>query len=65
MSPGLGVRILGEVSKKYAEPLRKADKIIIEPPLAHGLYDQVCQAFAVLLPVRSVAVMGDGVATTG
>jgi GMP synthase (glutamine-hydrolysing) len=58
--PGLGVRILGEVSKQYADLLRKADKIFIDELHAHGLYDQTSQAFAVFLPVRSVAVMGDG-----
>ena len=58
--PGLGVRILGEVSKPYADLLRGADRIFIEELHAHGLYDQTSQAFAVFLPVRSVAVMGDG-----
>jgi GMP synthase (glutamine-hydrolysing) len=58
--PGLGVRILGEVSKQYADLLRKADRIFIEELHRHGLYDQTSQAFAVFLPVRSVAVMGDG-----
>jgi len=58
--PGLGVRILGEVSKQYADLLRKADRIFIEELNRHGLYDQTSQAFAVFLPVRSVAVMGDG-----
>ena len=58
--PGLGVRILGEVSKPYADLLRKADRIFIDELHAHGLYDKTSQAFAVFLPVRSVAVMGDG-----
>ena len=58
--PGLGVRILGEVSKEYADLLRKADRIFIDELRAHGLYDKTSQAFAVFLPVRSVAVMGDG-----
>ncbi len=58
--PGLGVRILGEVSQEYADLLRKADKIFIDELRAHGLYDKTSQAFAVFLPVRSVAVMGDG-----
>ena len=57
--PGLGVRILGEVRKEYADLLRRADHIFIEELRAHGLYDQVSQAFAVFLPVRSVGVMGD------
>ncbi len=54
------MRILGEVTKEYADLLRRADAIFIEELRAHGLYDQVSQAFAVFLPVRSVAVMGDG-----
>jgi GMP synthase (glutamine-hydrolysing) len=58
--PGLGVRILGEVKKEYADLLRKADAIFIEELRKHGLYDKTSQAFAVFLPVRSVAVMGDG-----
>jgi GMP synthase (glutamine-hydrolysing) len=58
--PGLGVRILGEVKKEYADLLRKADHIFIEELRKHGLYDKTSQAFAVFLPVRSVAVMGDG-----
>ena len=58
--PGLGVRILGEVTRQYADLLRTADRIFIDELRAHGLYDQVSQAFAVFLPVRSVAVMGDG-----
>lgn len=58
--PGLGVRILGEVTRPYADLLRKADKIFIDELHAHGLYDKTSQAFAVFLPVRSVAVMGDG-----
>jgi GMP synthase (glutamine-hydrolysing) len=58
--PGLGVRILGEVNKEYAGILRRADHIFIEELRRHELYDQVSQAFAVFLPVKSVAVMGDG-----
>ena len=58
--PGLGVRILGEVKKEYADLLRKADAIFIEELYRHGLYDKVSQAFAVFLPVKSVGVMGDG-----
>ncbi len=58
--PGLGVRILGEVRKEYADLLRKADAIFIDELRAHGLYDRVSQAFAVFLPVKSVGVMGDG-----
>jgi GMP synthase (glutamine-hydrolysing) len=58
--PGLGVRILGEVRKEYADLLRRADAIYIEELRRHDLYDRVSQAFAVFLPVRSVGVMGDG-----
>jgi GMP synthase (glutamine-hydrolysing) len=58
--PGLGVRILGPVSREAADLLRKADAIFIEELRRHDLYDRVSQAFAVFLPVRSVAVMGDG-----
>jgi len=58
--PGLGVRILGPVTREAAELLRRADAIYIEELRAHGLYDRVAQAMAVFLPVRSVAVMGDG-----
>jgi GMP synthase (glutamine-hydrolysing) len=58
--PGLGVRILGEVKKSYADLLRRADAVFIEELRKHSLYDKVSQAFAVFLPVRSVGVMGDG-----
>ncbi len=58
--PGLGVRILGEVKKEYADLLRLADDIFISELYKHELYDKVSQAFAVFLPVRSVGVMGDG-----
>ena len=58
--PGLGVRILGEVKKTYADLLRKADAIFIEELYRHDLYDKTSQAFAVFLPVKSVGVMGDG-----
>jgi GMP synthase (glutamine-hydrolysing) len=58
--PGLGVRILGEVRKEYADLLRQADDIFITELRRHGLYEKVSQAFAVFLPVRSVGVMGDG-----
>jgi GMP synthase (glutamine-hydrolysing) len=57
--PGLGVRILGEVRKEYADLLRRADAIYIEELRRHDLYDRTSQAFAVFLPVRSVGVMGD------
>ena len=58
--PGLGVRILGEVTLEYADMLREADAIFLEELRREGLYDRVAQAFAVFLPVRSVGVMGDG-----
>jgi GMP synthase (glutamine-hydrolysing) len=58
--PGLGVRILGEIRKAYADLLRRADAIFIEELRREDLYDKVSQAFAVFLPVRSVGVMGDG-----
>jgi len=57
--PGLGVRILGEVSKERADVLRQADHIFIEELYRADLYDKVSQAFAVFLPVRSVGVVGD------
>ncbi|MES9964646.1 MAG: glutamine-hydrolyzing GMP synthase [Candidatus Sedimenticola sp. 20ELBAFRAG] len=57
--PGLGVRILGEVKKEYADILRQADHIYIEELRNHDLYDQVSQAFTVFLPVKSVGVVGD------
>ena len=58
--PGLGVRILGEVKREYADLLREADAIFIEELRKAGLYDKVSQAFVVFLPVKSVGVMGDG-----
>jgi GMP synthase (glutamine-hydrolysing) len=58
--PGLGVRILGEVKKEYADLLRRADAIFIEELRSSGWYDRTSQAFAVFLPVKSVGVMGDG-----
>jgi GMP synthase (glutamine-hydrolysing) len=65
--PGLGVRILGEVKKDYADLLRRADAIFIDELRAHidpatgkSWYDLTSQAFAVFLPVKSVGVMGDG-----
>lgn len=58
--PGLGVRVLGEVKKEYCDILRRADAVFIEELRKADLYNQVSQAFAVFLPVRSVGVMGDG-----
>ena len=57
--PGLGVRILGEVTKDKTLILQEADSIFIEELIKADLYDQVSQAFAVLLPVKSVGVVGD------
>jgi len=58
--PGLAVRLLGEVLRDKLETLRLADAIVVEEIRRAGLYEKVWQAFAVLLPVRSVGVMGDG-----
>ena len=57
--PGLAIRIPGEVTKEKADVLRKADSIYIEEIKKAGLYDSIWQAFAVLLPVQTVGVMGD------
>ncbi len=57
--PGLAIRMIGEVSRASLEMLREADAIILEEIEASGWYEHVWQAFAVLLPVRSVGVMGD------
>ncbi|MEM9182618.1 MAG: glutamine-hydrolyzing GMP synthase [Pseudomonadota bacterium] len=58
--PGLGVRILGEVKEEFADLLARADDVFIECLHEAGLYDDVSQAFAVFLPVKSVGVVGDG-----
>jgi len=58
--PGLGVRILGEVKKEFADVLRLADDIFIKELRSHDLYDKVSQAFVVFLPIKSVGVTGDG-----
>ncbi|MAL94358.1 MAG: glutamine-hydrolyzing GMP synthase [Haliea sp.] len=58
--PGLGVRILGEVKKEYADLLRRADAIFIEELHKADWYHKTSQAFAVFLPVKSVGVVGDG-----
>lgn len=58
--PGLAIRIPGEVSKDKCDILRKADAIYLEEIRNAGLYDAIWQAFAVLLPVKTVGVMGDG-----
>jgi GMP synthase (glutamine-hydrolysing) len=57
--PGLAIRIPGEVTREKADLLRKVDAIFLEEIRAAGLYDAIWQAFAVLLPVRTVGVMGD------
>jgi GMP synthase (glutamine-hydrolysing) len=57
--PGLGIRILGEVTRERLAPLREADAIMIEEIRAAGLYDEIWQALTVFLPVESVGVMGD------
>jgi len=57
--PGLAIRIPGEVTKEKADLLRKADAIYLDEIRKAGLYDEIWQAFAVLLPVRTVGVMGD------
>jgi GMP synthase (glutamine-hydrolysing) len=57
--PGLAIRIVGEVTSNNLEILRRADHIYIEEIRAAGLYDDIWQAFAVLLPIRSVGVQGD------
>jgi GMP synthase (glutamine-hydrolysing) len=57
--PGLGVRVLGEVTKERADTLREADAIFLQELRAAGYYDKVSQAFAVYLPVKSVGVVGD------
>lgn len=57
--PGLAIRVLGDVTKEKLDILRKADAVYLEEIRSAGLYDQIWQAFAVLLPIRSVGVMGD------
>ena len=58
--PGLAIRVLGPVTEEQLAVLRRVDAIYIEEIRSAGLYDQIWQAFAVLLPVKSVGVMGDG-----
>jgi GMP synthase (glutamine-hydrolysing) len=57
--PGLAIRVLGEVTEERLKVLREADVIVLEEIRAAGLYDKVWQSFAVLLPIRTVGVMGD------
>jgi GMP synthase (glutamine-hydrolysing) len=58
--PGLAIRVIGEVTKAKLEILRKADTIVIEEIRKAGIYRELGQAFAVLTPIQSVGVMGDG-----
>ncbi len=58
--PGLAIRVLGPVNEERLDLLRRVDAIYLEEIRAAGLYDQIWQAFAVLLPIKSVGVMGDG-----
>ncbi len=58
--PGLAIRIPGEITEEKLEILRKADTIYLDEIRKAGLYDRIWQAFAVLLPVKTVGVMGDG-----
>jgi GMP synthase (glutamine-hydrolysing) len=58
--PGLAIRCPGEITREKLEILRKADAVYLDQIRRHGLYDDIWQAFAVLLPVRTVGVMGDG-----
>ena len=58
--PGLAIRIPGEITQEKLEILRKADVIYLEEIRNAGLYNEIWQAFAVLLPIRTVGVMGDG-----
>lgn len=58
--PGLAIRVLGSVSEERLDLLRRVDAIYLDEIRAAGLYDQIWQAFAVLLPIKSVGVMGDG-----
>lgn len=58
--PGLAIRVLGEVTKERLDILREADDVLVQEITAAGVYDAIGQAFVVLLPVKSVGVMGDG-----
>ena len=57
--PGLGIRVIGDLTKEKLNVLKEADHVFVEGLKTHGLYDKVWQAFVVLLPVQSVGVMGD------
>ena len=58
--PGLAIRIPGDITKEKLDLLRKVDAVYLDEIRKAGLYDEIWQAFAVLLPVRTVGVMGDG-----
>jgi GMP synthase (glutamine-hydrolysing) len=58
--PGLAIRIIGEVTAERLDTLRDADAIVLEEIRAAGMYREVWQSFAILTPLRSVGVMGDG-----
>jgi GMP synthase (glutamine-hydrolysing) len=58
--PGLAIRIIGEVTQDRLDTLREADWIVIDEIKAAGLYHEIWQSFAILTPLRSVGVMGDG-----
>ncbi len=58
--PGLAIRCPGEITREKLEILRKADAVYIDQIRRHGLYDEIWQAFAAILPMRTVGVMGDG-----
>ena len=57
--PGLGVRVIGEITEERLEMLREADYVFIQSLKKHNIYDDIWQAFAVLIPVKTVGVMGD------
>ena len=57
--PGLGVRVIGEITEERLEMLREADYIFIQALKKHNIYDDIWQAFAILIPVKTVGVMGD------
>src|SRR5204862_4205938 len=57
--PGLAIRVPGEITRDKLDALRKADTIYLDEIRKAGLYDEIWQAFAVLLPVKTVGVMGD------
>ena len=59
LGPGLGIRILGEVSEAQLKIAREADHIFISELIEHNLYHKASQAFAALIPTRAVGVMGD------